>query len=102
MRHTDLSLKLVVIAVAMFGFGFALAPIYAVFCEITGLGGKTSAVAESVVDVPPGSGHAYECGGVTRRGGLTRCGRLFARTLVDHDHDRRGDPLSICLRQSVA
>lgn len=33
--------NLVVIAVAMFGFGFALVPLYSVFCEVTGLNGKT-------------------------------------------------------------
>jgi cytochrome c oxidase assembly protein subunit 11 len=52
MRHTDLSFKLVLIAAAMFGFGFALAPIYDVFCDITGFGGRTSATAESVVESP--------------------------------------------------
>ena len=35
--------KLVVIVVGMFGFGFALVPIYDVFCDITGLNGKTGA-----------------------------------------------------------
>ena len=34
-------LKLVVGTVAMFGFAFALVPLYDVFCEITGLNGKT-------------------------------------------------------------
>jgi cytochrome c oxidase assembly protein subunit 11 len=52
MRHTDLSLKLLLIAVAMFGFGFALVPIYNVFCEITGLGGRTAATAATVVEAP--------------------------------------------------
>lgn len=45
--------RLLFMAVAMFGFGFLLVPIYDVFCQITGLGGKTNAVAavveESVV-----------------------------------------------------
>jgi len=31
---------LVIVAVAMFGFGFLLVPLYDVFCEITGLGGR--------------------------------------------------------------
>jgi cytochrome c oxidase assembly protein subunit 11 len=35
-------LKAVIIAVLMFGFAFALVPLYNVFCEITGLNGKTS------------------------------------------------------------
>jgi cytochrome c oxidase assembly protein subunit 11 len=52
MRHTDLSLKLALIAVAMFGFGFALVPIYDVFCEVTGFGGRTASAAQSVVESP--------------------------------------------------
>jgi cytochrome c oxidase assembly protein subunit 11 len=34
-------IKLLLIALGMFGFGFALIPLYAVLCDITGLGGKT-------------------------------------------------------------
>jgi len=34
--------KLVLVVFAMFGFGFALVPLYDVFCEVTGLNGKTS------------------------------------------------------------
>jgi len=52
MPHRELGLKLVVLAVAMFGFGFALVPIYDVFCEVTGLGGRTGSVAETVVERP--------------------------------------------------
>lgn len=37
--------KLVLIVVAMFGFGFALVPLYDVFCDITGLNGKTNTEA---------------------------------------------------------
>lgn len=33
--------RLVLIVIAMFGFGFALVPLYDVFCDITGLNGKT-------------------------------------------------------------
>jgi len=33
---------LVTLVVLMFGFGFALVPLYDVFCEITGLNGKTA------------------------------------------------------------
>lgn len=40
--------KLVVLVFAMFGFGFALVPLYDVFCDITGLNGKTSTEAASV------------------------------------------------------
>ncbi len=33
--------KLFFVAVAMFGFGYALVPLYDVFCELTGINGKT-------------------------------------------------------------
>jgi cytochrome c oxidase assembly protein subunit 11 len=34
----------------MFGFGFALVPLYDVFCDITGLNGKTGRVEASTID----------------------------------------------------
>lgn len=34
--------KLVLVVFAMFGFGFAMVPLYDVFCDITGLNGKTN------------------------------------------------------------
>lgn len=34
--------SLTLMAVAMFGFAFALVPLYDVFCDITGINGKTS------------------------------------------------------------
>lgn len=51
-RHT---LLLVALAVGMFGFAFALVPLYDVFCEITGLNGKTSAQAALLDDIKTGS-----------------------------------------------
>jgi cytochrome c oxidase assembly protein subunit 11 len=45
-------LKLAGITVAMFGFGYLLVPIYEVFCEITGLGGRTSNEAATVAVAP--------------------------------------------------
>lgn len=39
--------RLVLVAVGMFGFGFALWPLYDVFCEVTGLGGRAIQVAQS-------------------------------------------------------
>jgi len=33
--------KLLLLVVAMFGFGFALVPLYDVFCDVTGINGKT-------------------------------------------------------------
>ncbi len=44
--------KLVLMAVAMFGFGFLLVPLYDVFCEITGLNGKTANSAQAVSESP--------------------------------------------------
>ncbi|MGO4999608.1 cytochrome c oxidase assembly protein [Oceanisphaera sp. W20_SRM_FM3] len=43
------ALQLALLAVVMFGFGFLLVPLYDVFCDITGLNGKTAtqAVVES-------------------------------------------------------
>lgn len=38
--------------VAMFGFGFLLVPLYDVFCEITGFGGRTNSEAAVVVETP--------------------------------------------------
>ena len=42
--------KLLFVVVGMFGFGFALVPLYDVFCDITGLNGKTS--GRYVVEAP--------------------------------------------------
>ena len=42
--------KLVLVVFAMFGFGFAMVPLYDVFCDITGLNGKTSDVAAQLND----------------------------------------------------
>ena len=41
--------KMAIVVVAMFGFGYLLVPLYDVFCEITGLNGKTGQVAEADV-----------------------------------------------------
>ena len=38
--HRKLVRKLVLLAVGMFGFGFAMWPLYGVFCDLTGLGGR--------------------------------------------------------------
>lgn len=47
-RHTFL---LAVLAAGMFGFAFALVPLYDIFCEVTGLNGKTSAQAALVDEI---------------------------------------------------
>ena len=42
--------SLVVMAVAMFGFAFALVPLYDVFCDITGINGKTSSTPAALTE----------------------------------------------------
>ncbi|HEX6999381.1 MAG TPA: cytochrome c oxidase assembly protein [Gammaproteobacteria bacterium] len=49
-RHRNLVLKLAAMCAAMFAFGYALVPLYGVFCEITGLGGKTASAPQRVVE----------------------------------------------------
>lgn len=44
--------QLLLLTAGTFAFGFALVPLYDVFCEITGLGGKTNATAANVVEAP--------------------------------------------------
>ncbi len=41
-QHGRLAARLLLVVVGMFGFGFALVPLYDVFCDITGINGKTS------------------------------------------------------------
>ena len=41
--------RVALVAVAMFGFGYLLVPLYDVFCEITGLNGKTGRVDEAEI-----------------------------------------------------
>jgi cytochrome c oxidase assembly protein subunit 11 len=52
-KNSRLVRKLLLLAFGMFGFGYALVPIYNVFCDITGLNGKTNstAVQEMVYEV---------------------------------------------------
>lgn len=44
--HARLVRKLVLVSVGMFGFGFAMWPLYTVFCDLTGLGGRGVKVVE--------------------------------------------------------
>lgn len=44
--------KLLLMTLAMFGFGFLLVPVYDVFCDITGLNGKTDTTAAVVTEAP--------------------------------------------------
>ena len=43
-------LRLAIIPLLMFGFGFALVPLYDVFCDITGLNGKTGRIEAAEID----------------------------------------------------
>jgi cytochrome c oxidase assembly protein subunit 11 len=45
--HAKLVRKLILLAVGMFGFGFAMWPLYGVFCDLTGLGGRGVQVVEN-------------------------------------------------------
>lgn len=55
--HGKLVRKLVLLAVGMFGFGFAMWPIYNVFCDLTGLGGRGVKIAESSAGVTASDRH---------------------------------------------
>lgn len=50
--NRSLTGKLLLLAAAMFGFGYMLVPLYDVFCEITGFGGRTNNVAVSSQENP--------------------------------------------------
>ncbi|MDH5453858.1 MAG: cytochrome c oxidase assembly protein [Paracoccaceae bacterium] len=41
--------RIALVAVAMFGFGYLLIPLYDVFCELTGLNGKTGRADEAEI-----------------------------------------------------
>lgn len=43
--------RLLFVVVGMFGFGFAMVPLYDVFCDLTGLNGKTSGTQADVTDM---------------------------------------------------
>jgi cytochrome c oxidase assembly protein subunit 11 len=41
--------RLLLVSVAMFGFGFAMWPLYTVFCQVTGFGGRGVQVNENMI-----------------------------------------------------
>lgn len=45
-----------VLAIGMFGFAYGLVPLYEVFCEVTGLNGKTAETAAEMVETTVDSG----------------------------------------------
>jgi len=51
-ENRSLTGRLLLLVVAMFGFGFLLVPLYDVFCEITGFGGRTNATAAVAEEAP--------------------------------------------------
>ena len=51
-QNRSLTGSLLILALAMFGFGFALVPLYDVFCEITGFGGRTNTASVAVTEAP--------------------------------------------------
>ena len=51
-ENRSLTGKLLLLAAVMFGFGYMLVPLYNVFCEITGFGGRTNTVAVSSEENP--------------------------------------------------
>ena len=51
--NKSLTVRLLGLAVAMFAFGFlVLPPLYEVFCDITGFGGRTATTAQTVAEAP--------------------------------------------------
>ena len=49
-KNLRLGTRLGALTVVMFLFGYALVPLYDVFCDITGLNGKTGRISSEVVD----------------------------------------------------
>lgn len=47
-----LAARLALLAVGMFGFGYLLVPAYDIFCEITGLGGRTNEQPAALAEAP--------------------------------------------------
>jgi cytochrome c oxidase assembly protein subunit 11 len=45
-----LALRLSLVVLAMFGFGYLLVPLYDVFCEVTGLNGKTGRMSATAAE----------------------------------------------------
>lgn len=54
MRSSNRALvaQLLIVVAGSFAFGFALVPLYEVFCEITGFGGRTNSEAVAAVEAP--------------------------------------------------
>jgi cytochrome c oxidase assembly protein subunit 11 len=48
--NRSLAIRLLLLAVGMFGFGFLLVPLYDVFCDLTGFGGRTNESAVVIAE----------------------------------------------------
>ncbi len=57
--------RLLLAVVLMFGFGFALVPLYDVFCEVTGINGKSSALLGGSASTGPAASAASQSREVT-------------------------------------
>ena len=49
-KNRGTAFRLSMVVLAMFGFGYALVPLYDVFCEITGINGKTGVANATTLD----------------------------------------------------
>ena len=49
-RNRRSALRLMLVVVGMFGFGYALVPLYEVFCQVTGINGRTGVVEARQLD----------------------------------------------------
>jgi len=56
-KNRRMAIMLLGVTALFFGFGFALVPLYDVFCELTGLNGKTSAAANVITTQTSGDAH---------------------------------------------
>ena len=50
LANKRMAMRLAVVTALMFGFGYALVPLYDIFCDITGLNGKTGVVQADTLD----------------------------------------------------
>ena len=61
----SLSVRLLLMAAGMFAFGFALVPLYDVFCDITGFGGRTNTTPAAASASEPAAERAIKLEFVT-------------------------------------
>jgi cytochrome c oxidase assembly protein subunit 11 len=49
-KNRRVAARLLILTSVMFGFGYALVPLYDVFCDLTGLNGKTGRLSEAAAE----------------------------------------------------